>query len=177
MRFVRVRPETKLSIVTRTDDVITNLGSSPVTLTTAGVQGASDETHIGTMVSPKLIQLNACFRTDTLGGTACIRWYVVQWLVDDSVDAFTVAKYLDTNNVNSYTAYVNRRKFRTLRKGGFVLNRFGPADVADLRTVKMLNLVIRPRANVYFTDAGIGTPRRTTSFSSPSLMSGRIPHC
>lgn len=164
MRSVRARPETKSHTFTAGPLAITKFGTSVIVLTAAGVEGTDSKEYIGTVVSPKLIQLNCCFKTATIGGSACIRWYVVQWMVDNSLDAFTVPKYLDTNDVNSFTLYVNRFKFRTLKKGSFSFNRFADADVVDNRAVKTLNITIRPRSNVSFTVGGIGTLQKNHVF-------------
>ncbi len=164
MRFVRVRPETKFAISSQTDIAVNNNGSQVTVLTNSTGEGPANNEYIGTMISPKLIQLNVCFRLDTEGGSACVRWYVVQWLADNSLDPFTVPKYLTSSNVNSHTNYVNRAKFRTLKKGSFALNRLVAVGDPDHRTTRPLNVVIRPRANVYFTDSGLGTLQKNHVF-------------
>ncbi len=156
MRMSRPRPETKFFIASLTSNPILPTGTSPHLLTGTGLEGASETEYVGSRISPKLIQLNCTFRTDTDGGSAAIRWYVVQWFGDHQLDPFTVAKYRTTANVNAFSNYDDRGKFRTLRKGQLVLQRTAPADIADNRAVKVLSLTIRPPRTVSFTSSGLG---------------------
>jgi len=148
--MVRVRPETKFNSNNFTDIPVPDTGTAPLDLTDIVTQGVGQTSYIGTMVSPKLLQINMTFRLDT---AACaVRWYVVQWLVDDSTDAFTVAKYLRDTDVNGFTDYTMRAKFRTLKKGALTLIK--PSSTANGDSIKIQTVAIRPRGNVYFTGAG-----------------------
>ncbi len=147
MRIVRVRPETKHNHQEFSNLAVDDLGTSPINLTGIPSQGTGTQQYVGNRVSPKLIQINLTMRVGF--DAANIRWYVVQWLVDDTLDVFTVAKYLRSLNVNSFTDYNDRYKFRTLKKGTIAASK----NSADETGVFIRTLTIRPRANVYFFGA------------------------
>ncbi len=164
MRNARLRPEVKFFDTGATAQDITPSGTVPVNITRILTQGLDENDYIGDRVSPKLIQMKAVVRTATLGGGAVIRWYVVQWLVDNSTDPFTVLKYINSANVNAHTFRPNRQKFRTLKKGSFALQRSAPADVGDNRAVKQFSFVLRPRANLSFVPGGTGVAQNNHIF-------------
>lgn len=147
-RNVRLKPEIKFSSNNQTNVPVDEEGTGPLDLTDIVAQGVGPSSYIGTMISPKLLQYNGTFRTRT--DSANIRWYVVQWLTDDSIDSFSVTKYLRDEDVNGFPDFVTRAKYRTLRKGAFALQKFD----TNQDTVKILTLNIRPRLNVFFTGAG-----------------------
>ncbi len=152
-----MRVEKKFLQTMLIDEAVDIVGTPPLNLTAVPAQGAGVNQMIGLRISPKLIQINFDVRTG--GISASVRWYVVQWLSDDSIDPFTVVKYFGTVTSGlQLTDYINRAKFRTLKKGVVTTNR----ETTTTTGLSARTVVVRPRSIVSFNN--IVQPERNHIF-------------